>query len=146
MLGNLLARAVEPSLPELDAVKAATEVAPIFRLRLRGVAGFWVREKGRVLGLPYYKIIRGVVSEIMTNGQDLELQRLLRDAASKPLPEFDPKDYDGNTHALTVRLSAEERHWIEHRSAALNMPASALISFLVQEYAKADIASKDGAG
>lgn len=144
MLAHLLTQAVAAPLPELDVAAAAKEAVPAMTIRFRGVATYWLRVRGEALGLSYDSIIRGVVTEIMTDGQDCELQKLLREAASEPLPDFALKDDDGKPHALTVRLSAAERHWLEHRGAALNMPASVLIGFLIQQYAKADIAAMNG--
>ena len=145
MLADLLADAVSQEIPELDLNHAATLPAAALTIRFRGLAAHWLRHRSELVAMTFDTIIREIIGEVMDNRTQSELQERLRGAASEPIPPFDSDTDDGKTHALTVRLSAKEKHWLDHRSAALNMPASVLIGFLVQQYAKADIASKKGA-
>lgn len=145
MLGDLLANSIATVVPPLDARKAVGEAVPAVTIRFVKEARFWLQTNVSRLPLGYDAVIRRIIGEVMTEHKDSELQRLLREAASEPIPRFDPEADDGKTHALTIRMSAAERHWVEHRSAALNMPSSVLVCFLVQQYAKADMDSNKGA-
>lgn len=144
-LSEILTDAVACPVPEIEIEKALHGSNPAFTARFRGVAKFWLFHVAKPLKMPTHTVIREVISEIMNDGTENKLQKMLRAAVSEPLPEFDADVDDGNLHAITLRLSPVERHWVEHRAAALNMPASVFVGFLIQQYAKADLASMKGA-
>lgn len=139
-LADILWECASKRLPRLDTERALTSYIGAFTLRVAKPSGQWVHEMAQRVGVSQHRFIGLLIrnqikwDQVMSDEPDLPpfgipLRELLKQAAESDLPPFDKDATKPLT--LTIRPTPREAHWLQYRSAALNMNPTGLIGLLI---------------